>query len=809
MRKVRNAFVFCLIGIFSAIFLIPTILAAGSIPGIVSTHIADRPVVIQKAEQPLSPSVRSYLEARDGHTAVVWLFFTDKGVFSRSEFDDRSSEIVLTPKVLKRRAKVGLDHVTFADLPVNRSYINAVTNRGGKLRRISRWLNAASFEIPVDRLDEISALPSVAYVKPVMKFKRDPVAATEVKLEPSAKQPLDKRLVDPLDYGFSEDQLNQISVPPVHAQGYNGEGVTLAILDTGFRKSHEAFAQHYAEGRVLAEWDFINDDDNTANEVADGDVSSQWNHGTYIWSTSAGYKDGAVYGPAYKANFLLAKTEDVRSETPVEEDNWVAALEWAESLGADVLTSSLAYLTWDIGSGTSYTYEDLDGATATTSIAASMAAGMGIVVCNAMANSGPDIGTLHAPADAFDILAVGAVASNDYIASFSSRGPTSDGRPKPEVCARGVATACATASDDNTYGAVNGTSLSTPLVAGAACVLIQARPNLSPYDIRLALMETASMADSPDSTTYGHGIINLLSATGWGANFVADQTMGDAPLTVQFTASSNTTPNDWIWSFGDGGSAFVQNPTHEYTSAGVFDVALTIQTDTDTITQFRSNYIIALGDTLSFRTDSAYAGNPFSVSVDLANYQPLKQIVLPFHFGDEPSLRLDSVTRGERTGYFETLVRLTNDPDNNLYTYILKANNGGGAPPLGAGAGEILQLHCTLDSMALGGLSNYADSGTGGYGLEMQTEFIDQYVPIVLPGTISTRYVVRGDANANDKVNIADISYLVTYMFGIPPGTPPVTIQGGDANGSLKVNVTDISYLIAYLFGNGPAPPQP
>ena len=808
MKRVKSISILSLTGFLTAL-VIPAVVIAGSIPGIVSTHTGDRPVVIQKAEQPLSPAVRDFLQARDGQTAVVWLFFTDKGVFSKGDFDTKSAEVTLSPKVLKRRAKVGLDYVTFADLPVSQNYINAVTNRGGKLRRISRWLNAASFEIPIDRLDEISALPSVAYVKPVMKFKREPVEATEVKLDQGAKQPTDTRLADPLDYGFSADQLIQIGVPPVHAQGFNGEGVTLAILDTGFRKSHEAFAQHYAEGRVLAEWDFINDDDNTANEVADGDVTSQWNHGTYIWSTSAGYKDGSVYGPAYKANFLLAKTEDVRSETPVEEDNWVAALEWAESLGADVLTSSLAYLAWDIGSGTSYTYADMDGATATTSIAASMAAGMGIVVCNAMANSGPAIGTLHAPADAFDILAVGAVASNGYIASFSSRGPAYDGRPKPEVCARGVATACATASDDNTYGAVNGTSLSTPLVAGAACVLIQARPNLSPYDIRLALMETASMADSPDSTTYGHGIISLLSATGWGADFAADQTMGDAPMTVQFTGSSNMTPNNWIWSFGDGDSASVQNPTHDYTSAGVFDVSLTVQTDTDTITQFRSNYIVALGDTLSFRTDSAYAGNPFSVSVDLANYQPVKQVVLPFHFGDDPPLRLDSVTRGERTGYFEALVRLTNDPDNNRYTYILKANNGGGAPPLEVGTGEILQLHCTLDSMAIGGLSNYADSGTGGYALEVQTEFIDEYIPVVRPGTISTRYVLRGDANANDKVNIADITYLVAYLFGIPAGAPPVTIQGGDANASLKVNVTDISYLIEYLFGDGPAPPQP
>ncbi|MDH4156986.1 MAG: S8 family serine peptidase [candidate division Zixibacteria bacterium] len=784
----------------------PPSVAASRLTGTDLRTVA-QPVVIQKAEQPLKALADKAVETQDEVADHFWLFFTDKGVFNTEQFDSAASEVRLSRKVLKRRARVGLEHVVFADLPLNPAYLKAVTNRGGKLRRLSKWLNAASFEIPLERIHEIAALPGVACVRPVMKFKNEPVASERLTPDlPTKKAPERTQLEPPIDYGFAADQLAQINVPAVHQLGFNGQGVTLAILDTGFRKSHEVFAQHYLEGRVLAEWDFLNNDGNTANESSDGDLEYQWDHGTITWSVAGGYKDGYLYGPAYKADFLLAKTDNAGSDTPVEEDNWVAALEWADSLGADVISSSLSYKEWD--TGTNYTYEDMDGATATTSIAASTAAALGIVVCNSMGNEGPALGTLRAPADACSILAVGSVNLFDYIASSSSRGPSYDGRPKPEVCARGVNTACATATNDISYGTSSGTSLATPLVAGAACVLIQARPSLDPPDIRRALMETAGMADSPDSTTYGHGIINLLDATGWGAAFTADVTLGEAPLDVQFAGTSALPADAWIWSLGDDDSAFVQNPQHIYSGAGVYDVSLMVISDADSVTLLKENYIIALGDTLGFETDSAWADHPCTVSVNLANYQQIEQMILPFRFGSEPHIRLDSVVLGTRTAHFESLVNLAADSVNSRYSYSLKADDGGGSPALAEGSGEILRVYCTPDAAALGGLSSIIDSAQGTVSLNITGEYA-AYVPRVIPGAVSTRYVLRGDANASGKVNISDVTFLISYLFGIPTGPAPVTIQSGDANASSKVNVADITYLVAYLFGNGPEPPEP
>jgi subtilisin family serine protease len=474
-------------------------------------YLTDDAVVIQKAERVISPGTRTFLAERDGDRAKIWVFFTDKGVRERSAFTVATANLSLSEKAAARRAKVGMDRILFVDLPVVQSYVEAIEATGAAVRRTSRYLNAASFEADLDQLDRIAELPFVAEIRPLAIYTRKPIEESSAadRLGGEISQDADATAVD-LNYGESSGQLSQIKVTEAHQLGLSGQGVTLAIFDTGFRKTHEAFAQHYVDGRVLAEYDFIFDDDNTGYDPVQEplDIYGQWDHGTLIWSVTGGQMPGRVYGPAYNATFILCKTEDTRSETQVEEDNWVAALEWVDGLGADVVTSSLAYVNW-------YDYSDFDGLTATTTIAANTAASLGIVVCNAMANSGPGAGTLHAPADAFDILAVGAVNSAGDIANFSSRGPTFDGRTKPEVCAQGVATFGAYANGDDWYRYANGTSLSTPLVAGAAALLIEARPQFPPQLIRQALMETANRADSPDNN-YGWGIVNLQKALTWG-----------------------------------------------------------------------------------------------------------------------------------------------------------------------------------------------------------------------------------------------------------------------------------------------------
>ena len=454
-----------------------------------------------KIEPVISPGLSfllSNLLSED--TVKIWVFFTDKGIFTQKDYNKSKGSFrnSLCPAALKRRAKNKVE-VDFFDLPVNQNYVEEILSHRAKLRQKSRWLNAASFEIQADKVADIANLPFARQIKRVAGFKRKPI---EADLYPDLSP---KKFTQPeygRNYGLSLAQLDQINVPIVHDLGYKGQNVIVCMLDTGYKKDHQAFDLAFSEGRVLAEYDFINDDEETQNEP--GDPSGQHYHGTSTWSTLGGAFDGKLYGPAYGASFVLAKTEDISCEEPIEEDFWVAGMEWADSLGAEVISSSLAYLDW-------YTFEDFDGNTAVTTIAADIAASRGIVVCNAIGNEGPGYGSLIAPADADSILACGAVDAFGNLAGFSSWGPTYDSRIKPEVVARGVHTYCASALFVDAYTLASGTSLSTPLVGGCAAVLLSAHPDWTVMQVREALMMTSSNASSPD-IEYGWGIVDLFSA---------------------------------------------------------------------------------------------------------------------------------------------------------------------------------------------------------------------------------------------------------------------------------------------------------
>jgi hypothetical protein len=456
------------------------------------------PVILEKAESPLSDRAGVFLQQRDSTTAKVWIFFTDKSIFSQSEFDQAASVVSLTERAARRRAKVSRDQVVFADLPVNGDYIDQIVGMGAKLRRISRWLNAASFEVPMSQLEAVADLPFVARIKPIAAGRRiepEPILDSVTQERPTIPQ----RISTTYDYGPSYNQLEMLSVPYMHARGYTGAGVTLAIFDTGYRMTHEALRHIVESGRLLGEYDFVFNDDNTANEPED--TVYAWFHGTMCLSLAAGRTEGQLYGPAFGANVIICKSEDERSETPVEEDNWVAALEFSDSVGADVITASVGYMDW-------YEEWDFDGRTAVTTLAANTCADLGILLCTAAGNNGPNPRTLLTPADALEVIAVGATDSNRVVTIFSSRGPTYDGRIKPELCAQGRDVTIATHKSDTSYAPGGGTSAATPLVAGAACLLIEARPHLGPREIRQLLLETASNTHAPNND-YGWGIPNL------------------------------------------------------------------------------------------------------------------------------------------------------------------------------------------------------------------------------------------------------------------------------------------------------------
>ncbi len=473
-------------------------------PSICSPEGEDRilKTLAVKQEDPVISSALTRLisDLSSKDSVKVWVFFTDKAIFSQKQLQEAKVAIKnsLNSSALKRRLRNNV-RVDLLDLSVNQDYINQVLKIGGKLKHRSRWLNAISIKVQVGDIKKIARLPFVKRIKKVASFKQKPLRIESFRRNLYREKSLAGY---GRDYGPSLSQLNQINVPVVHDMGFKGENVIVGLLDTGYRKDHQAFASAFSESRVLAEWDFVNNDGNTQNE--EGDPPDQHNHGTCTWSALGGEYEGKLYGPAFKASFALAKTEDISVEEQIEEDNWVAGMEWSDSIGAEVISSSLGYSDW-------YVYSDFDGNTCVTTIAADIAASRGIVVCNAMGNYGPGDGTLIAPADADSILACGAVYPSGEIWGGSSRGPTYDGRTKPEVVAQGVNTYCARASGIDHYGQASGTSLSTPLVAGCVAVLLSAHPHWTVMQIRETLMMTANHSSSPDNS-YGWGLIDLFAA---------------------------------------------------------------------------------------------------------------------------------------------------------------------------------------------------------------------------------------------------------------------------------------------------------
>lgn len=432
---------------------------------------------------------------------LYWIHLRDKG-------PAESSHIVLadlSPQALERRirSRGRTNAVDEADRPVYEPYIAQLQAMGVQLRATSKWMNAASASISDSLKNRLLAMPFVSRIEPVRILRRQPL---ESEAAPAARLNKPGSGEYKLDYGSSLDQLEVINVPRVHDIWIDGTGITVGMLDNGFRwREHEAMK----DIRVLGEFDFINKDSVTENEG--NDPYSQDAHGTLTFSTIAGYKQGMLIGPAYRASFYLAKTEDNGRETQVEEDYWVQGLEWLEANGASVVSSSLAYSEWDDGTGYTYQNGDFDGKTAITTRAAARAASLGVVVANAMGNEGNVPGTILAPADADSILSVGAISTINVIAGFSSNGPTNDNRIKPDIVAPGIYVFSASKDGNDSYTRSNGTSMSTPLAAGVAALLRSARPELSPLQVREAMRNTADRAASPDNS-YGWGKVDAWAA---------------------------------------------------------------------------------------------------------------------------------------------------------------------------------------------------------------------------------------------------------------------------------------------------------
>jgi subtilisin family serine protease len=453
----------------------------------------------------ISPDLeKKLINSSNNEKIKVWIYFTDKGGNLEKFYNEPLK--VVSEKSIKRRQKLNKESILdFSDLPVNNDYVEQVVSNGFNIKHKSKWFNAISGFATKEQINKIlrfSFVNRVDLVKGFSKSKND--------MEFNETPIIENRFVQPeklfsLNYGNSFMQNNLINVPAVHNLGYDGSGITICVMDAGFNNlAHTVFDSM----NIIATWDFVNGDPNVGDE---GDMGNG-SHGTYVLSVLGGYAPGNLIGPAYRSNYILAKTENTDSETPVEEDNWVAALEWADSIGVDITSTSLGYLEYD-PPYTSYTWQNMDGNTAIITIAGDLAVKKGIIVVNSAGNEGwrSTPNSLIAPADGDSIFAIGAVNSSGLRTSFSSFGPTVDGRIKPDFMAMGSGVVSARASNQTQYTFVSGTSFSCPLVSGAIALLLQANPNLNPIQIRGILRQTSSRSNNPDNF-YGWGIINTLLA---------------------------------------------------------------------------------------------------------------------------------------------------------------------------------------------------------------------------------------------------------------------------------------------------------
>jgi len=433
-----------------------------------------------------------------------WIQFTDK---NSSPYSISTPSAFLSARAIYRRTKYGIP-IQYNDLPPNPAYIDSVISKGVKLLNRSRWFNSIS----INAISAADTAVCLAKIRALPFVKSSKFVTVMYPSTPVNKNLYESRTdhaphaVDTFDYSNSYNQAHMIGVDCLNNMGYRGKGKRIAQIDArfGVADTLPAFDSLRNRSGILGTWDFVWEDPDVYDDTNNADY-----HGQMVLSCMVGNIPGQLLGDAMDADYYLLRTEDIQSEYQIEDDNWTSAAEYADSAGADVITSSLGYTTFD-DANTSYTYNDMNGKVAVASMAATIAVEKGMVVCVAAGNLG---GTswqyISSPGDADSILTVGAVDPYGNYVSFSSTGPTSDGRLKPDVVAQGQGTALASPSGGVTFG--SGTSFATPLIAGAAASLWQADSNANCVEIMNAIRESASEYYTP-SEFVGYGIPNFCLA---------------------------------------------------------------------------------------------------------------------------------------------------------------------------------------------------------------------------------------------------------------------------------------------------------
>ncbi|GGB68070.1 peptidase S8 [Flavobacterium suaedae] len=421
----------------------------------------------------------------------AWVYFTDK---PDTNYYLANPLEMLTQKALDRRENqnIALDET---DVPISEAYILAVSEAQGiTVMAKSKWLNALHIRGTEDAINNLTTLDFVDHVDFANKNLNTSGRPQQI-IEQQEFNELQDIQAD-FDYGDSGNQIMMLNGHLLHHDGYTGAGITIAVLDSGFPGVNTAqpFQRLLNNNLILGGYDFVSrsEDFYTAN-----------NHGTLVLSTMGGYTEGELTGTAPDAFYYLFRTEDATSENPVEESYWVEAAEAADSLGVDVINTSLGYFQYD-NPDYSYTFEDINGQTAFISRGADMAFAKGMICVTSAGNSGnfahPNIGV---PADALTTLTVGAVTPEGQYATFSSIGPTADMRIKPDVVAQGQNAVMA--NEDGEIILAGGTSFSSPITAGLVACLWQALPDKTNAEIIAIVRQSADRYNNPDGQ-YGYGI---------------------------------------------------------------------------------------------------------------------------------------------------------------------------------------------------------------------------------------------------------------------------------------------------------------
>ncbi|HTN05452.1 S8 family serine peptidase [Agriterribacter sp.] len=415
----------------------------------------------------------------------------------------------LSLKAIERRTRQQIA-IDSSDLPVNPAYLNSIRNAGTlSILNVSKWLNQVLIQTTdpaaLQNINGFSFVQSVAGIAArTSGRKKDEADKFSEMIFPVKRSQMVQGGNDYYSYGNMYAQINIHEGEFLHNKGFRGEGMTIAILDAGFYHydTNPAFDSVRLNNQVLGTWDFV------ANKPS---VTEEHTHGMVCFSTIAANRPGLLVGTAPKAKFYLFRTEDVATEYPVEEQNWVAAAERADSLGVDLITSSLGYNTFTNPS-LNHSYADMNGASTIITKGAEMAAKKGIFVTNSAGNSGTDSWHyLIAPADGEHVLAIGAVNAGKQVAGFSSYGPSYDGRIKPNVASVGWGTVIA--GTDGNPASASGTSVANPNLAGLITCLWQAFPEFSNATIFDAVQRSADKYNNPDDRV-GYGIPNMRVAYG-------------------------------------------------------------------------------------------------------------------------------------------------------------------------------------------------------------------------------------------------------------------------------------------------------